>query len=77
MKRVLVLLAAAAITMSCEKEQACNCGTVTDDGIDNGCYWLTVRNSCSGNKTTLCFDRDVWFDANVGEDFCITNLPSW
>ena len=79
MKRVLVLLAAAAFTMSCEKEEelACNCGTIANDGIENGCYWLEIRNFCSGNKKTFCVDQDVWMDAPVGTDFCITNSGSW
>ena len=79
MKRVLVLLAAAAFTMSCEKEEelACNCGTIANDGIENRCYWLEIRNHCSGNKKTFCVDQDLWMDAYVGTDFCITNTTSW
>ena len=79
MKRVLVLLATAAITMSCEKEEKleCNCGTIANDGIENNCHWLEIRNFCSGNKKKFCVDQDIWMDAYVGSDFCITNTTSW
>ena len=76
MKRVLVLLAAAAITMSCEKEEelACNCGTIANDGIDNECYWLEIRNFCSGNKKTFCVDETVWIDAPSWNRFLCNKL---
>lgn len=79
MKRVLVLLALAALMMSCEKDEVldCNCGTIANDGIDDGCYWLEIRNHCSGNKKKFCVDQDVWFSAYVGTDFCITNTGGW
>ena len=79
MKRVILILAVALT--SCNKDETCNCGTITKDGADfsNGssCYWLEIRNSCSDNKKTFCFDQDVWMDANVGENFCVYNEKSW
>jgi hypothetical protein len=79
MKRVILILAVALT--SCNKEETCNCGTITNDGVDynngNTCYWLEIRNSCSGNKKTFCFDQDVWMDGNVGENFCVYNEKSW
>jgi hypothetical protein len=79
MKRVILILAVALT--SCNKEQTCNCGTITNDGVSytngNACYWLEIRNSCSGNKKTFCFDQDVWMDGNVGENFCVYNQESW
>ena len=79
MKRVILLLAAAAITMSCEKEEevVCNCGIIANDGIDSGCHWLEIRNYCSGNKRAFCVDRDVWINAPVGTEFCVTSSGSW
>jgi hypothetical protein len=55
----------------------CSCGTISNDGIDNGCYWLEIRNVCSGNKKTFCFDQDIWMSNYVGDYFCVTNQPSW
>ena len=80
MKKVLFIGLACLILTSCSKE--CNCGTITNDEIildanNNTCYTLTVRNSCSGNSKTWCFDYSVWFEGNVGENFCVTNVDSW
>lgn len=91
MKTKTILFAAIAVVfMSCSKEEennnrgggggnnsSCNCGTIANDGITDGCYWLEIRNSCSGNKKSFCFDQDVWMDAHVGENFCVTNQPGW
>mgnify|MGYP001495169805 CR=1 FL=1 len=55
----------------------CNCGTIANDGIDGDCYWLEIRNSCSGNKKIFCFDQDIWMDAYVGENFCVTGETQW
>ncbi|MBU6158439.1 MAG: hypothetical protein KGP35_05340 [Bacteroidetes bacterium] len=69
--------------LSCTKEKAaqqqnqCNCGTIANDGIDNGCYWLEIRNNCSGNKKKFCFDQDIWLNAQVGTNFCVTNQQQW
>jgi hypothetical protein len=80
MKKVLFIGLACFSLTSCSKE--CNCGTITNDEIildanNNTCYTLTVRNSCSGNSKTWCFDYSVWFEGNVGENFCVTNVDSW
>jgi hypothetical protein len=80
MKKVLFIGLACLSLTSCSKE--CNCGTITNDEIildanNNTCYTLTVRNSCSGNSKTWCFDYSVWFEGNVGENFCVTNVDSW
>jgi hypothetical protein len=53
------------------------CGVITDDGIDGDCYWLQIRNDCTNNYKTFCFDSDVWFDAYVGNDFCVSNVEPW
>lgn len=82
-----VMIAAMTVFTSCKKDEPvdqqsnnsgnCNCGTIANDGIDGNCYWLEIRNECSGNKKTFCFDQDIWMDANVGEHFCVTNVSSW
>lgn len=78
-KTLLFIMLVASILVACEKEEQkdCNCGTIANDGIDNGCYWLEIRNDCSGNKKKFCFDQDVWMNAAVGSHFCVTNETSW
>ena len=61
----------------------CNCGIIANDGIDTdpntgqNCYWLEIRNNCSGNKKKFCFDQDIWMNNFVGNNFCVTNQTSW
>lgn len=67
---------------SCEKEDNeeiydCTCGVIANDGITNGCYWLEIRNDCSGNKRSFCFDQDVWMVNYVGDRFCVLNVQPW
>lgn len=83
-KLFLTLLTVLATLTSCEKDEevipqntsSCTCGTITDDEITN-CYTLSVRNECSGNVKTFCFDQDVWFNNYVGNYFCISNVQPW
>jgi hypothetical protein len=89
MKKVLFTILAALFLClsSCDKEelepekpaQQCNCGTIANDGIDSAtnCYWLEIRNECSGNKKKFCFDQDVWTNNFVGDRFCVSNVTSW
>jgi hypothetical protein len=81
MKKLILIAAIGLSLTSCIKKQ-CNCGTITNDQITydsngNACYSLTVRNSCSGNSKTWCFNQSDWMDANIGENFCVTNVDSW
>jgi hypothetical protein len=77
MKKTMMFIAVIAmLLLSCEKEE-CNCGTIANDGIDNGCYWLEIRNDCSGNKKKFCFDEDIWTNNFVGDRFCVSNVTSW
>jgi hypothetical protein len=76
MKKLLLSLLILTL-IGCKKDEPCNCGTITNDGINGNCYYLEIRNECSGNKKTFCFDYDVWFDGNVGEHFCVTNESEW
>ena len=84
MKKVFIIAAIGLSLTSCEKieKETCNCGYITNDQITfdangNACYSLTIRNSCTDNLKTWCFSQDVWMDANVGENFCVTNVDSW
>jgi hypothetical protein len=80
MKKVLLVLGIVAMGLqSCKKEELCNssCGTIINDGIDNGCYWLEIQNECSGNNKVFCFDQNTWYNNFVGDYFCVTNEPSW
>jgi hypothetical protein len=80
MKKLMMFMGVIAITLfSCSKDETCNCGTISDDGIDlsTNCYWLEIRNSCSGNKKKFCFDQDVWMNNQVGSDMCVNNEPKW
>ena len=88
MKKLMLIL--GMITMglsSCKKEEitptnsnetcTSNCGTIVNDGIDNGCYWLEIQNECTGNNKVFCFDQNTWQNNYVGGSFCVTNEPSW
>jgi hypothetical protein len=80
MKKLLVILAVVFIAVSCKKE--CNCGKIVNDEITfdnagNACYSLSIKNSCSDNVKTFCFDQSTWFDNQVGDNFCVTNEQSW
>ena len=70
-----------ALTYSCEKQEIggvyCNCGVITNDGIDGDCYWLDIRNDCSNNIKRFCFSPSDWMTAYVGTDFCVTNESGW
>jgi hypothetical protein len=74
---LLVVTLTSCGTESTRPNKECNCGTIANDGIDGNCYWLEIRNSCSGNKKKFCFDQDVWTNAYVGSEFCVTNEKNW
>ena len=77
MKKLLSVLLISIILMGCEKED-CSCGVITNDEIlENNCYSLTIRNDCSDNYKTFCFDYDVWLENQKGSNFCVTNEDSW
>ena len=77
LKSITLILGILCI-ISCTKEPTdCNCGTILNDGIDNGCYWLEIESNCSGNPKTFCFDQSVWYDNHVGDYFCVTNESGW
>ena len=74
----LSIIAIILIFTSCTKDDCpSTCGTISDDGIDGDCYWLEIRNECTDNKKTFCFDQDVWMDNFVGDSFCVTGVDPW
>lgn len=83
MKKITVIIALLFIVVGCKKEvENCNCGTIANDGIStnsdgSSCYWLEIRNTCTDNKKKFCFDEDIWMNAHVGEQFCVSNQPTW
>ena len=85
MKKHLLIFAVTLLTLTActkEEEEECNCGVITADEITtnadgSSCYSLEIRNDCTDNKKTLCFDYDVWLDGNLGESFCVTNVERW
>ena len=80
---MLLMICLTTIMVSCKKEKKeCNCGIITNDNIEfdtnnNMLYSLTIKNDCSGNSGKYYFTHAVWFEAHVGEYFCITNVSSW
>jgi hypothetical protein len=65
---------------SCKKEETatpkkCNCGLVVSDDASD--YSVVIRNSCSGNEKKFILAPGDWFNAYVGEDYCITNINNW
>lgn len=76
---MVMFLSLGFLIGSCEKEDVkpCNCGVIANDGIDDGCYWLEIRNDCTNNLKTFCFDQDVWMNNHVGKNFCVTNETKW
>ena len=60
MKKALLTILLGLSLFACKKEdvettqptqtQQCNCGIIANDGIDavTNCYWLEIRNECSG-----------------------------
>lgn len=86
MTTLMMCLMAMVLITSCEKGNLdkenldikdCNCGIIANDGIDNGCFWLEIRNDCSGNKKKFCFDQDIWMSSYVGTHFCVAGVPQW
>jgi hypothetical protein len=86
-KIMMMTLMMSLILLSCKKSEVkpnkpCNCGVVVSDPIvtdanGNIFYSLNIKNDCSGNIGTYYFTYDVWLNAHVGENFCVTNVSSW
>lgn len=53
MKNIFFTIALTSILLFACQKQTCeptNRGTVINDGIINGCYWLEIKNRCTNNK---------------------------
>ena len=78
--KLTLLTLVSVLLFSCEKED-CNCGVVANDGIEQTshqpCYWIEIRNHCSGNKKRFCFDQDFWMQAHIGTNFCVSGETQW
>lgn len=85
MKKLVTVVLLTVAMFACQKEEVvkpCNCGVITDDAIEfdnngNIFYTLTIKNDCSNNLGKYYFSQDVWINAPVGSDFCVTNVSSW
>jgi hypothetical protein len=88
MKKFLLILLTITFLSSCKKddeniypEPQCNCGFITDDGIDiingNFNYWIEIRNNCTSNVKRFYLTEGDWLNANPGEDICISNSGQW
>jgi hypothetical protein len=64
MKKVVLVLGMITMALSsCKKEEitptnsnetcTSSCGTIINDGIDNGCYWLEIQNSKTNAAETI------------------------
>jgi hypothetical protein len=84
-KLLLAFVLVSAVLTSCNKEKLCKsstCGTIVNDEITfdaagNACYSLSIKNKCSDNVKTFCFDYSTWFDGNIGEEFCVEGTTPW
>ena len=81
MKKLILLFALTFAAVSCEKEEVapevCSCGVIVADGVETGCYYLEIKNDCSGNIERFCFDYETWLNNYVGESFCVYNVETW
>ena len=82
MKKIILTLSVIATLMSCQKEETCNCGLITDDAIEfdsqsNYYYTLTVESSCSGVEKKVYVSYSDWLDGYVGTSICITGVGDW
>ena len=82
MKKLLMIIAIIIATLSsCTKKditcEPTTCGAIVNDGITDNCYWLEIENDCSKNKKKFCFAQNVWMNAYVGTNFCVTGVEPW
>jgi hypothetical protein len=90
MKKILILpilMGILALT-SCSKEnpKPCNCGTITNIGIDTlnkewrpytDCHWLEISNECSGNKKKFCYEPTFWSKQTIDSNICLGEEKPW
>ena len=79
--RVFALAIALVSLGACEKDKEedkeCNCGTVVDDPIRNGNYYLDVRNECSSRIRSIEVSYSDWLSKSNGDRACFSNPSSW
>ena len=74
-KSIFILSLSMLLLSSCKKDEVCKCGLiVSDDATD---YSVNIQNDCSGNAKKFYLSQDDWFDAHVGNNYCISNTQSW
>ena len=78
MRKTILILAIIVGVLSCSKEDAdCNCGLITDDGVNTTGYWVDIRSDCSDNIKRWYLSEGDWVNAHPGNDYCITNSNGW
>lgn len=80
MKKILLILALAFT--GCQKETPqppanCTCGIVMNEGIENDCYFVDVKNDCSGNVKRFCLNSNDWMNFHVNDPICMSNENAW
>ena len=71
MKKLLLIL--ALMLAGCTPEDPvpqCNCGEITDKGINGTFYWIRVKNNCTNYNDVITIDRDDWNNFREGDVFC-------
>lgn len=75
MKKLFSLMLLLTL-LSCEKEKVeCNCGLVLSDNVND--YSVVIRNDCSKNEKKFYLQPGDWINAQVGSNYCITNVSGW
>jgi len=75
MKKIIGIMLLLTL-LSCEKEKVeCNCGLVLSDNVND--YSVVIRNDCSKNEKKFYLQPGDWMNAQVGSNYCITNISSW
>lgn len=70
------IIAILLLIVGCQKEKVqCNCGLVLSDNAAD--YSVVIRNDCSKNEKRFYLQPGDWMNAQVGSDYCITNVDNW
>ena len=79
MKKItLIIVASIFFLAGCQKDKRCNCGEIVRMGITNtNCYYMVIKNSCSGNEKRFCYDEQIWSKYKVGEQKCVPLFETW
>jgi hypothetical protein len=74
-KTILTIAVVSALTLSCKKDEPCNCGIIQSDNAQN--YSVVIKNECSDNNKEFVLSQGDWMNAYVGSRYCITNSGKW